>query len=49
MGKNNEEQLKITIKYSESPNAWNNFVNFLITYMIDNNIIGEISKNDEKN
>ena len=46
MKKTNEEPLKVTIKYSESPDSWNNFVNFLISFMIDSNIIGEISKND---
>lgn len=49
MKKTNEESLKVTIKYSESADSWNNFINFLITFMIDSNIVGEISKNDENN
>ena len=47
MKKTNEESLKVTIKYSESADSWNNFINFLISFMIDNNFnVGEISKND---
>lgn len=49
MKKPNEESLKVTIKYSDNPDSWNNFVNFLISFMIDSNIIGEINKNDECN
>ena len=49
MKKIDEKQLKVTIKYSEGPDSWNNFVNFLISFMIDSNIIGDSSKNDKKN
>lgn len=49
MKKTNEEPLKVTIKYSQNADSWNNFMNYLISFMIDSNIIGEISKNDENN
>ena len=48
MKKSSEESLKIKIRYSENPDSWNNFVNFVISFMLDSNIIGEIINNDGK-
>jgi hypothetical protein len=48
MEKTKDESLKVTIKYSENADSWNNFINFLISFVIDNNIFGEINK-DERN
>lgn len=41
MEKFNKEPLKINIKYSDSPPKWNNFINFLISFIIDNDVLGE--------
>lgn len=46
MKKTNEESLKVTIKYSENADSWNNFNNFLISFMLDNNIVGELNNVD---
>jgi|GEM_PF-3126311 len=48
MKKTNEESLKVTIKYSENTDSWNNFINFLISFIIDSNIIGEINNDNGK-
>ena len=40
MEKLNAEKLKINIIYSESTHSWNTFVNFLISFMVDNNVLG---------
>lgn len=45
----NKETLKINIKYSENPHNWNNFVNFLISFIIDNDILGKIDGNNGTN
>lgn len=42
-----EENLKIKIKYSQNPCEWNNFVNFLISFIIENDILGNIHGNKE--
>lgn len=39
------ESLKINIKYTESPNSWNNFVNFLISFIIENDVLGKVDGN----
>lgn len=46
--KTKEKPLKITIKYSEDTLNWNNFVNNIISFLIDNEILGDIIR-DEQN
>lgn len=48
METSNNESLKISIKYSENSHAWNNFINFLISFMIDNNILSEFDDDDTR-
>jgi hypothetical protein len=48
MKKPKTENLKVKIKYSEDAHSWNNFINFLISFMIDNNFLGEDHKNEEQ-
>lgn len=42
MKKFNEENLRINIKYSENPCEWNNFINFFISFIIENDILGNV-------
>ena len=46
MEKLNDNSLKINIKYSEDSKNWNNFLNFLISFMVDNNILGDVNNDD---
>lgn len=47
MKKLNNEILKTNIIYSESAHSWNTFVNFLISFMVDSNVLGEGNNDDE--
>lgn len=48
MRKNEDENIKIKIKYSEDTLAWNNFINNIICFLVDNDLFGDTVK-DGKN
>jgi hypothetical protein len=41
-----EKPLNVTIKYNDDPANWNNFLNLIISFIVDNNISGEKIKNE---
>lgn len=47
MSKLTEDEIKISIKYTEGKDGWNNLVNFIISLMLDNDFLGGLTSNGE--
>lgn len=47
MENSKENDYKITINYSNGKESWNNFVNNIVSFMIDNNTIEELLKHGD--
>lgn len=46
MQNSNDNFLKVSIKYSKDTHSWNNFIDYLISFMLDSNIFDGINKDD---
>jgi hypothetical protein len=46
MKKSLNNPIKVSIKYSDDSQIWNNFIDYLISFMVDNNFLGDINEND---